>query len=293
MEEHNIKSEIAEKYKDDIVTFGLLEDEAIVYLSLLKRGSRGEVVGRIKNELEIGRTTIYAIMERLSAKGWVNAEEISENPKRIKYIAKSPYSVFNEKIEKKEKELKLLEEYSLYIGDNLEQVYQGAKKLTIDTIHPGGYKYLKPLVEKGWKIKSEVIEYSDPAERLTLDYELKGHKGFPKDCGLIIFNFNRNIEKDENLINEAIRVFKFKTEYEIRNDKIPGFEDVNLKDTRFHDYPGLDVFIKVKYKKKQWLVGKEVVLPIQNKIFLLFGNPENFQFLYDTIVHLEGFHHLV
>jgi len=293
MEEHNIKSELAEKYKDDILTFGLLEDEAIVYLSLLKRGSRGEVVGRIKDELEIGRTTIYAIMERLSAKGWVNAEEISENPKRIKYIAKSPYSVFNEKIEKKEKELKMLEQCSLYIGDNLEQIYQGSKKLTIDTIHPGAHKYLKPLVEKGWKIKSEVIEYSDSAERLTLDYELKGHKGFPKDCGLIIFNFNRNIESDETLINEAIRVFKSKTEYEIRNDKIPGFEDVKLKDISFHDYPGLDVFVKLKYKKKQWLVGKEVVLPIGKKIFLLFGNPENFQFLYDTIVHLEGFHHLV
>lgn len=172
-------------------------------------------------------------------------------------------------------------------------MYQGAKKLTIDTIHPGGYKYLKLLVEKRWKIKSEVIEYSDSAERLTLDYELKGHKGFPKDCGLIIFNFNRNIEKDENLINEAISVFKSKTEYEIRSDKIPGFEDVKLKDIRFQNYPGFDVFIKLKYKKKQWLVGKEVVLPIQKKIFMLFGNPDNFQVLFNTIIDLESFHHLV
>ncbi len=246
MEEHNLKSEITKRYKEDIIAFGLSEEEAIVFLSLLKRGSRGEVVGRIKDELDIGRTTIYAIMERLTTKGWVITEKISGPPKRIKYIAKSPYKKINETIEKKEKELKLLKDHGLFIGDKLDQVYQGAKKLTIDTVHPGGYKYLKPLVGQGWKIKSEVIEYSDTTSRLILDYELKGNKGIPKDCGLIIFNFDRNIETDEILINEAFKTFKIKTEYEIRQDRIPGFEDVKLEETTYQNYPSINIYIKLK-----------------------------------------------
>ena len=293
MEEHNLKFEFPERYKEDIIAFGLSEDEATVFLSLLKRGSRGEVVGRMKNELGIGRTTIYAIMERLTEKGWVIAEEISGSPKRIKYIAKSPNKVFNEKIVNKEKELKLLKDYVLYIGDKLEQAYQGAKKLTINTVHPGGYKYLKPLVDKGWKIKSEVIEYSDSAARFSLDYELKGSKGFPRDCGLIIFNYNRNIEDDRNLINESVNIFKAKTEYEIRQDKIPGFEDVKLEDITYQNYPGANIYIKLKFKKKWWLTGKEIVVPIKKTIFLIFGNKDNFQILFDTIVKLERFHHLI
>jgi predicted transcriptional regulator len=293
MEQKSLDSKLLEKYEKDIINFGLSKEEALVFLSLLKRGPRGEIVGRIKDELSIGRTTIYAIMERLAEKGWVISEEISENPKRVKYVAKSPYMVFNETIERKEKELQLLKEYGLFIGDKLEQIYQGAKKLNIDTIHLGGYVYLKDLVSKGWKIKSEVIEHSESLGRLTLDYELKGIKGFPKDCGLIIFDYNRYVEDDNGIITDALSIFKRKTDYEIRQDKIPGFEDIKLEETSFQDYPGANVYIKLKFKKRWWLVGREAVIPIKKKIFLIFGNKENFEILFETILNSEKFHHLV
>jgi hypothetical protein len=233
-------------------------------------------------------------MERLLTKHWVIAEEISKAPKRIKYIAKSPMKVINDIIMEKEMELKHLKERGLYIGDKLDQLYQGAKKLTIDTIHPGGYKYLKPLIERGWKIKTEVIEHLEGDRVLTLDYELKGEKGIPKDSGLIIFNYDRFIEDDERLLEEAKRVFKTKTEYEIRNDKIPGFEDIEFEEIKIKDkYPGFNIYIKLKFKKKLWLAGKQVIIPIKNRVFLLFGNNENFEIILTVILDSEKFHHLV
>jgi predicted transcriptional regulator len=293
MEEHEVSQNSLEKYKKKIINFGLTDEEATVYLSLLKREMRGEIVGRIKNELEIGRTTIYAIMERLTSKGWTISEKIADNPKRVKYIAKSPFKVLNSIIECKEKELTLLKEQCLHIGDKLEQTYQGAKKLTIENIHPGGYIYLRSLLDKGWKIKSEVVEHSESIGRMTLDYELKGNKGFPKDCGLIIFQFERNIEQESSVINDAVTMLKNKTDYEIRQDKVPGFEDVKLEDLMYQGYQSTDVFIKLKFKKNWWHVGREMVIPIKNKVFMIFGNKNNFKVLFNLIIKSERFHHLI
>lgn len=288
------KSFITKENINHIQNFGLSVEEATVYLSLIRRGTRGEVVGKIKDELEIGRTTIYAIMERLNEKGWVTAEEISKDPRRIKYVANTPYEIFRRIIQNKDTHLKAMKQSRLFIGDSLDKIYQGAKKLNIDTIHPGAYKYLKPLIEQNFKIKSEVIEHSeDPKHRLSYDYELKGPIGMPKDCGLIIFEFNDNIEEEKNLIKEALEIFKSKTEYEIRRDKIPGFEDVTIEDTKFGEYIGTNVLIKLKFKKKWWSAGHQAVLPIKNRIFLIFGGKENFRILMDTIISSEKFHHLV
>ncbi|MHA1150553.1 MAG: helix-turn-helix domain-containing protein [Promethearchaeota archaeon] len=287
------KNAFNDEYIKDLNNFGLTDEEATVYLSLLKRGNRGEVVGRIKDKLNIGRTTIYAIMERLEEKEWVIAEEISSQPRRIKYAAKTPLNLLNNVIEKKENELKELKQSSLIIGDKLEKAYQGAIRLSIDTIHAGGYKYLKPLTDYGWKILSEVVEHIESQNKLTLDYELKAKKGIPKDCGLIIFRYEDNIEKNEPLITEALQMLKTKSEYEIRNEKIPGFQDVILEDTKINGFPGVNVYIKLKMKKKPWLAGREVVIPIKNRIFLILGNKENVQVLMDTILNADKFHHLV
>ncbi|MBN1214954.1 MAG: hypothetical protein JXA99_05865 [Candidatus Lokiarchaeota archaeon] len=281
------------EYIEMINDFGLNQEEAIVYLSLLKRGKRGEIVGRIKNELEIGRTTIYGIMERLLKNGWIYSEEISKSPKRVKYVAIPPYKNLNTIIKKKEDELIKLKNESLFIGDKLDIIYQGSRNLTIDTIHIGGYKYIKPLVELGWKIKTEVVEHEDTPEVLVLDYELKGKKGFPKDCGLIITIHKDNIENNKELIEETLNIFKKKSEYEIRNHKIPGFEDLKFEDVFYKNYFIINIFIKLKFKKKWWLVGNEAVIPIKNRLFLIHGNKENFQILFDTIQNLENFRHLV
>ena len=292
MEDVRRNGKLSEEEIQALTLFGLTVEEATVYASLLKRGNTGEVVGNIKKELPIGRTTIYAILERLCEKNWAIPQIISDEPKRVKYIAKSPIKTLNHVIKEKENYLNQLKDKSLFIGDFLDKIYQGSKSLTIDTIHVGGYKYLKPLIEKGWKIKSEVIEHDEIQERLTLDYELKGSKGSPKDCGLIIFYFQHDIEKEQGLIEEALNILKKKSEYEIRKDNIPGFEDLQFIDSKFNGYRGVEVFIKLKFKKKPWLTGKEAVIPIKNKIFLIFGNKDNFEMLLDVISNSEKFRHL-
>ncbi len=294
MEFNEKESIITGEYINHLKNFGLSDEEAKVYLSLLSRGNRGEVVGRIKNELEIGRTTIYAIMERLCDKGWVSSEEIIPTPKRIKYVATPPLKVLSKKINSKEKELEQQKRSSLFIGDKLDINYQGAKKLTLNTAHPGAYKYLKTLIDQGFKIKSEVIEHTEGLDpQLSYDYELKGPKGFPKDCGLVIIEFNRDLEDDERFIKESFETFKSKTDYEIRRDKIPGFQDVKLEDTRFNEFYGANVLIKLKLKKKWWNAGHQALIPIKNRFFLIFGAEENFQILMKTILDAENFHHLV
>jgi len=294
MEIEKIEPFITGENINHLKNFGLSNEESKVYLSLLKRGNRGEVVGRIKDELEIGRTTIYAIMERLYDKGWVFSEEISQNPRRIKYVANPPLEVLNKIIKMSEIELENQKRSTLFIGDKLDIAYQGAKKLTLNSAHPGAYKYLKLLVDEGFFIKSEVIEYTEGSEYyLSYDYELKGPKGFPKECGLIIIEYHRDIEDDVGLIAESFKLFKSKTDYEIRRDKIPGFQDVKLEDTKFDKYLGANVLIKLKIKKKWWKAGHQAILPIKNKIFFIFGAVENFQILMDAIQNAEKFRHLV
>lgn len=294
MERNDAELNISTDFIDRLSDFGLSEEEGRVFLSLIKRGPRGEVVGRIKDELDIGRTTIYAIMERLKEKRWVDAEEISTKPRRVKYMVKEPYKTLNGKITKKEQQLKQMKKSILFMGDSLEKAYQGARKLSIDTIHPGAYKYLRPLVQQDFKIKTEVIEHSEgDIYRISYDYELKGPTGTPKDCGLIIFEYNDNIENKDDLINSVYEMFKEKTEYEIRKDKIPGFEDVKLEEKKIEKYLGTEVLIKLKFKKKWWKAGYQVVIPLKNKIFLLFGNETNFRIIMDVIVKSEEFRHLV
>ncbi len=282
------------EYITHLMNFGISEDEAKVYLSLIKRGPRGEVVGRIKTELEIGRTTIYAIMERLSDKGFIHSKEISQSPKRVMYLANSPITVFNKIISENEIKLNKQKQSNLFAGDNLEKSFQGAKKLTLETAHPGAYKYLKPLVDKNFEIKSEVIEHAAGYENsLSYDYELKGPKGFPKDCGLIIIEYDRLIEDDNRLIKEAFEMFKSKTEYEIRKDKIPGFQDVKFEKVNIDGYFGNKVLIKIKLKKSWWEAGFQATIPMKNKIFFIFGAKENFNSLKEMILNSEKFHHLI
>jgi len=277
----------------DIQLFGLNFEEAKVYLMLLEKGEVGDVVGRLKERfLEVNRTTLYGILERLIEKNWIMGIKITKKPKRIKYVANPPFEVLNRIIDKQENYLNALKQKVLHIGDILEKIYKGPRSLTLETIHPDSRRFLKRLFENKWKVLSEVIEHSESLERIVFDYELEGPKGFQKKCGLIIFEYSRNIEKDKNLVQSAMNLLKSKTEYEIRNHEIPDFEDVKLNDMTIGDYIGSFVFLKfktgtptTKFLGDDWvLAAKQVAIPLNNKIVLIWGEEENFQFLMETFL---------
>jgi len=50
---------------------GISEVEAIVYLALLRKSDRGEKIGNLDKELDLERTHIYRIINRLIDKNWV------------------------------------------------------------------------------------------------------------------------------------------------------------------------------------------------------------------------------
>jgi len=283
-----------DNFLQDLAIFGLTVEEAKVYLALLEKGQIGDIVGRLKEEVDINRTTLYGILERLSDKGWINDIEVRIKPKRTKYVARPPFVVFEEIIIKKKKELDILKEKQLFIGDQLDKIFQENKMLSLNTIHPISKKYLKNLSERGWKINSEVIETSTSLGRSVYDYELMSTTGNPtRECGLIIFEYNRNIENDDNLVNAALSILKSKAEHEIRSHDIPNFEDVKIENNKIGNFKVADVYLKF-ISNENWIsAGKQGVLSIKNKIFLIHGTEENFHLLMEAILNAEKFHHLV
>ncbi len=279
------------RFKDDLIQklqdFALSSDEAKVYLRLLKEGTKGEFAGVIKNEFdEIGRTTLYAILKRLNKKGWIETVDII--PKRTKFVARPPFVVLQGYIGQKENELEKIKEKQLFIGDRLEKIYQeqekGKQELTIETIHPTTKKYLRPLFENNWMVLSEVIEESEALERNVFDYELQGPKGFHRNAGLIIFEYNRNVENDTNLAQSALNLLKSKTEYELRTHGIPGFEDVKFVDEEIRTYIGSGVYLK--FVGTDWVSSaKQVVIPIENRLFIIWAEEQNFDFLMEIILN--------
>lgn len=294
------------KFLEDLQFFGLTLEESEIYLKLIENGSIGSIVGKLKNEIEISRTTLYGILDRLVEKNWIESIEISKKPRRIKYRAQPPLKTITEILDEKRKELKTLEKISVEIGDKLQKIYQERKKITLSEVHPGSIKYLKLLTEQNWQIESEVIEHSETLSRTVYDYELLGNKAkYNNNCGLIIFEHERIIERDENLIKAAFSLFKSKMDYEVREkgkeEHIPDFEDVKMENVKFGDFWGVEVFIKFKEGSmlakslgKEWnIAGEAAVIPIKKKIFLIHGAEKNFQILMELIINSEKFHHLI
>jgi sugar-specific transcriptional regulator TrmB len=302
-----MKDKQREIFIQDFQDFGLSVDEAEVYLALIEKGKMGDIVGRLKNDLQIARTTLYGILEKLYNKNWIKIIEIKKKPRRMKFIAKAPLEVLNEIVNNLEVKIEKLKQKRLHIGDTLDKLYQEKKHITIETIHPSSQKYIKPLMEKDWTVKSEVIEQSESLGRIVYDYELIGNKGkFTDECGFIIFEYNyeRNIENDDNLIRATFNLLKSKSEYEIKNkgknNEIPDFVDIKLEETEFNSFLGAFVYIKFRegsmirrLTNEEWvLIGKQAAIPIKNKIFLIHGEDKNFQILKEVITNAEKFHHL-
>ncbi len=285
-----------EEYFKELLSFGLNSDEARVYLALLKKGKNGDIIGNLFNELEIKRPTIYKIIYQLIEKRWVSKGGFSNTPKRAQiFVARPPLRILNELIEKSEKKLNNLKEQCLFIGDNLEKIYLKHRKLTIYDIYPSTVKYLKPLFKKKWIVLSEVIEQSKVLGRKVFDYEFKSYKSDRKDAGLIIFDYDRNIENDKKLTKSALNMFKNKMKYDIKSGHNSIVEDLKIVDEKIQGYLGGNTFLKfkegsppVKFMGTDWVhAGKYVVIPIKYKIFLIWAELKNFSFLMESVLSVK------
>lgn len=277
-----------EEFIEGIQAFGLTYDEAKTYLALVERGPNGNTVNRLKDDLDISRTTIYGILERLITKKWV----IDKDPKSSNYIAQPPFKILNKIMDDKTKELELLSEISHYIDDNLERIYQGKKELTADMVHPYAKKYIEILLENKWEVISEIMEESKALNRRLFEYELRSPTGFQREARLIIFAFDRNVEDDEHEIQALLNIGKSKASYEIQKLDIPGLVDIkNVKDM-FNGYHGASIYLKfktgsmiAKYAGTDWyLAAKEVCIPKNYQLIFAWCETDNFDFLMNTII---------
>lgn len=76
--------------EDKLITIGLTEGEAKIYLLLIKNGP--STIGELSAQSPYSRAKIYTILDKLTMQGW--ARVVSESPKR--YIAERPDKVLTE-----------------------------------------------------------------------------------------------------------------------------------------------------------------------------------------------------
>jgi predicted transcriptional regulator len=242
-----------------LLKVGLTLDEAKVYLALLQSGENGEKVGNLNKQLEIKRTTIYRIIDRLINKGWVY--KLMERPTGTTlYIAKPLNEFIDDIIEEKEEELRILKSFRFVMGESSEN---------------------------GW------IDFSRENDTLGLI-------GLEKDCGLIVFEYDEIVK--ENVIIQAALQLSYErlkkylqldsNEKKIINQDI---EDIKIKNININEYFGANMYIKFKEGTKSannvgndWiLLTKHVAIPIEDKIYVIWGSEEKFPILLSIILKIR------
>jgi predicted transcriptional regulator len=268
-----------------LLKFGLTEEEAEVYLAFLKKGDFGDTIGNINRELlNLKRTHIYRIIDRLEKNNWVR-KMIDSDRKAQKYRAISLNFIIDDFIEQKETELMILRSFRYILGEKLEN---------------------------GWINVSDLERDLQDMYHKKFDFNTLGITGVEKDCGLIIFEYESPVNKDViiraalQLSFEKIRAKLFiqediEVEEQDKYDEIeegyknPDLEDIKIVDTTLMDLYGAD--INIRFKKgsetannvgEDWVIAaKQVAVPIENKIYIVWGSEEKFPYLLNLILKIR------
>ena len=250
--------------------FGLSPEEAEVYLALLRKGDKGEKVGELDKELDIKRTTIYRIIDRLVNKDWV--EKVLETPKGTQiYVARPIIELFNKIIKEKEEEIKILKSFRLLLDEYLRN---------------------------GWEDVTKSYRDSQSIGREVFDIDVLGIMGLEKDFGIIVFEYNRDVI-DEIRVRDKLDLVYNKIEEQIeklrKEERIPGFEDMKIEYTTIQEYLAASIYLKFKEGSEiannigdNWVIAiKQVAIPIENGIYVIWGSEEKFQTIIDVIMKLN------
>jgi predicted transcriptional regulator len=245
---------------------GLSEDDAKVYLALLRKGEKGEKVGNLDKELDLKRTHIYRIIERLLQKDWV--DKLAKTPKGAQYFLARPLNaLLDAYIKEKNEEIKILKGLKSIISDD--------------------YK-------NGWNIITDV----EKDLKGQFDLDIQEIIGNEKDCGIVIYEYDRIIKGEENLDILKLRLYSNKLENIILErkeiGKLEDIEEVKVEEIDIQDYYGAVILIKYKSERNipsleenDWnIIAKLVSIPIDNKIYIIWGSEEKFQILMDMIVKI-------
>jgi predicted transcriptional regulator len=254
-----------------LLKFGLSIEEAKVYLALLTKGKEGDKVGNLNEELDIKRTTIYRIIDRLIDKEWIIKLPAMTKGAQI-YIARPLNSLLDERIQEKEEELKILKSFRFIMGEKLEN---------------------------GWIDVSEVDKDLQSYKKTAFIFKTLGITGVEKDCGLLVFEY-RSVIENAIIIRVALNLscekLKLRTQIdeEIEEYTNPDLEDIKFVDTIIQDYLGAIMYLKFKEGSEtannvgtNWIVAaKLVAIPIEKKINVIWGSEEKFPALMNIMLNL-------
>ena len=261
-----------------LLRFGLNEKEAEVYLAFLKKGETGDTIGNINKELlDLKRTHIYRIMERLEKNGWVS-QVIESGRKPQKYRAIPLNHIIDDFIKQRESEITILKSLRFILGEKLEN---------------------------GWIDVSELEHDLQNMYSKEYDFNNLGVTRVEKDCGLLIFEYESPV--DNHIVIRAALQLSFEKiraklfVYEDIDDDIkrgyknPDLEDIKIIDKNILDYYGAEVYIRFKKGSKtannvgdDWVMAvKQVAVPIENKIYIVWGSEEKFTILLNMILKIS------
>jgi len=154
-------------------------------------------------------------------------------------------------------------------------------------------------LENGWIDLSDIKNDLQVYGQKSFDFKNLEMIGFDKDCGLIIFDYNKKIE-DEVIIRAALQLSSEKLREPIQPNldekafTILDLEDIKIEDIKIRDYLGMTMYFKFKKGSEtgnnvgtDWIVAtRQVAVPLKNKIYVVWGSEENFPLLLSIILQL-------
>ncbi len=274
---------VKKKIEDDNIKalqeIGLNYEEALIYYTLLKFGQKGTTVRKLKHELrEIERTKIYQILQKLITKECIIDIKSSETLKKAKlFIALEPSKLFNKALSYKEEKLKSLESKRQIFIKKLQNIYEREEEYRIEDIVPLMQPYIKPLLEKKWKVSFQAVEKGSK----TFGYDFYEYYIDPPDmhflkgyCGFHIYVFDHILSKQEYDIESNFAILQtkrkiheiFLNEFKAKNIRIMESEITILGKSYF----SLIVDIKPEKSKEYSEAAFEcLLLPLDDKIFFI------------------------
>ncbi len=276
---------------------GLTYKEASVYFALIKAGAKGNIVKELIHALPIERTTIYSILRKLIKFGLVMEGGRTDKSKNATiFKALRPMSYFDNLIEKMKKELDRITGIKRLHSEALEKIYQNGMEFSYEELDTFIQPYFKPLLEKGWKIKSYVVKKEMPMFNYKVyDCVLYTPRAkFLKDNSFHVFIFDYNIEKDDNALKFFINSLKRKTremksyffdikDFQLVNDEInfngkkyPVFnmktKKNQLKNSKYFESMSEDLKKSINQDSGDFYeIGKAVIISVKKKLFYLWA----------------------
>jgi DNA-binding MarR family transcriptional regulator len=264
---------------------GLSKDEAEVYLALLKKGDVGDTIGNLNRELlNLKRTHIYRIIDRLEKKTWVK-KVIGSGQRTTVYRAIALNYLLDDLITQRETELTILKSFRYIMGEKLENGWIKVTDLERD---------LRDMYNKKY------------------DFNSLGITGIERDCGLLIFDYGKEDIDDavilaalelasvklmaNLLIQEEIKIEETEKYEGIKEGyKNPDIEDIKNVDKSILNYLGAEIHVKFKEGSEtahnvgvDWVVAaKQVAIPIEDKIYIVWGSEEKFPILLNMILKIR------